>query len=54
MKKQPKLLFDKDPWMLAEDIPDSDIFFFQIPMSCFVSDTSYKFFKKLYKSLDPL
>ena len=40
-KKKPKYLFDRDEWMLAENIPDGDIFFFQIPMSAFVSDTSY-------------
>ncbi len=51
MKKQPKLLYDKDPWMLAEDIPDSDVFFFQIPMSCFASDTSYPFLKSSKKVL---
>jgi len=44
-KKTTKYLKDKDPWLLAEDIPDSDIFFFQIPMSCFASDTSYPFLK---------
>lgn len=44
-KNVPKFLNDKDPWILAEDIPDSDIFFFQIPMSCFASDTSYPFLK---------
>jgi hypothetical protein len=41
----PKYLFYKDEWMLAEEIPDSDIFFFQVPMSCFCSNTSYKFIK---------
>lgn len=30
-------LNDNDPWMLAEDIPGSDLFFFQIPFSCFVN-----------------
>lgn len=50
--KKPLYLFDKnDPWMLAEDIPDSDIFFFQIPMSCFVSDTSYPFIRNYKKVL---
>jgi phosphohistidine swiveling domain-containing protein len=48
---QPKYLKDKDPWMLAEDIPDSDVFFFQIPMSCFASDTSYSFLKNYKKVL---
>jgi phosphohistidine swiveling domain-containing protein len=31
--------------MLAEEIPDGDIFFFQVPMSTFASDTSYPFIK---------
>lgn len=44
-KKQPKLLFHYDEWMLAEEIPDCDIFMFQVPMSCFASDTSYPFIK---------
>lgn len=47
----PKHLFDKDSWILAEDIPDSDIFFFQIPMSCFCSDTSYPFLKNYKRVL---
>lgn len=51
MKTKPKYLSDKDSWMLAEDIPDSDIFFFQIPMSCFVSDTSYPFLRNYKKVL---
>ncbi len=51
VENQPKYLTDSDPWMLAEDIPDSDIFFFQIPMSCFVSDTSYPFLKNYKKVL---
>jgi phosphohistidine swiveling domain-containing protein len=51
MRLKPKYLFDKDPWMLAEDIPDGDIFFFQIPMSAFASDTSYKFLKNYKKVL---
>lgn len=37
--------------MLAEDIPDSDIFFFQIPMSSFASDTSYSFLRNYKKVL---
>ena len=37
--------------MLAEDIPDSDIFFFQIPMSCFCSDSSYPFLKNYKRVL---
>lgn len=48
---KPRYLFDKDSWMLAEDIPDSDIFFFQIPMSCFCSDTSYPFLKNYKRVL---
>ncbi len=28
--KSPKYLFDKDEWMLGENIPDSDIFFFYV------------------------
>ncbi len=40
-----------DPWMLAEDIPDSDIFFFQIPMTAFTSDTSYPFIKNYKRVL---
>jgi phosphohistidine swiveling domain-containing protein len=49
--KKPKFLFNSDPWMLAEEIPDSDIFFFQIPMSCFASDNSYAFIKNYKKVL---
>ncbi len=45
IKLKPKYLFFKDEWMLAEDIPDADIFFFQVPMSCFASNSSYKFLK---------
>lgn len=33
-----KYLHDKDPWMLAEDIPDIDVFFCQIWQSCFVNE----------------
>ncbi len=47
----PKFLQDKDPWLLAEEIPDSDVFFFQIPMSAFCSDTSYPFLKNYSKVL---
>lgn len=50
MAKKAKLLSLKDPWLLAEEIPDSDIFFFQVPMSCLVSDTSYPFIKN-YKRI---
>lgn len=49
--KKPKLLFDLDPWMLGEEIPDGDIFFFQIPMSCFCSNTSYSFLKNYKRVL---
>jgi len=45
----PKHLNNEDPWMLAEDIPDSDIFFFQIPFSCFTNDSSYNFIKNYTK-----
>jgi len=45
----PKYLNQRDPWMLAEDIPDSDIFFFQIPFSCFTNETSYDFIEKYSK-----
>ncbi len=38
MKSQLKYLNDKDPWMLAEDIPDIDFFFSQIWLSTFVND----------------
>ena len=51
LAKKPKQLFDKDPWLLAEEIPDSDVFFFQIPMSCFCNDSSYKFLKNYKKVL---
>lgn len=51
MKTRSQYLFDQDPWTLAEDIPDSDIFFFQIPMSCFASDTSYPFLSNYKKVL---
>lgn len=33
-----KYLNDKDPWMLAEDIPDVDFLFCQIWLSCFVNE----------------
>ncbi len=33
-----KHLDDPDPWMLAEDIPDMDVFFAQIWQSCFVNE----------------
>lgn len=31
-------LSDPDEWMLAEEIPDSDLFFFQIPWSAFANE----------------
>lgn len=46
---KPELIDDGDSWMLAEDIPDSDIFFFQIPFSCFTNDSSYNFIKNYTK-----
>src|SRR3989344_6830452 len=33
-----KYLNAKDPWYLAEDIPDMDLFFSQIWLSCFVNE----------------
>ncbi|KKW01089.1 MAG: hypothetical protein A2898_03795 [Candidatus Kerfeldbacteria bacterium RIFCSPLOWO2_01_FULL_48_11] len=36
--KRLKYLNDLDPWMLAEDIPDMDVFFSQIWQSCFVNE----------------
>ncbi len=45
LKIKPKFLNHPDEWMLAEEIPDSDIFFFQVPMSCFCSNSSYRFLK---------
>lgn len=47
--RKPKFLRDGDEWMLAENIPDSDLFFFQIPFSCFTSDSSYRFIKNYTK-----
>jgi len=34
-------------WFLVENIPNSDIFFFQIPFSCFVNNKSYNFIDSL-------
>ena len=34
-------------WLLVENIPNSDIFFFQIPFSCFVNNKSYDFMSSL-------
>jgi phosphohistidine swiveling domain-containing protein len=42
---KPKYLNNKDPWMLAENIPDIDIFFMQLFASAFVNDSSYSFIK---------
>jgi len=39
----------QDKWILVENIPDSDIFFFQIPFRCFTATTNYSFIKKLKK-----
>ena len=36
-QKQPKYLKNKDPWILAEDIPDIDLFFSRIWMWCFTN-----------------
>ncbi len=51
---KPKYLNNDDKWMLAEHIPDCDIFFFQIPASCFTSDTSYPFILKYKKFIATL
>ncbi|OGE74270.1 MAG: hypothetical protein A3I07_00515 [Candidatus Doudnabacteria bacterium RIFCSPLOWO2_02_FULL_42_9] len=48
---KPKLLFDKDKWLFGENIPDCDIYFFQVPASCFASDWSYDFIKRYKKFL---
>lgn len=32
------LLHDKDPWMLGEDIPNADLFFSTVWLSCFVNE----------------
>ena len=48
---QPKYLKDKDPWMLAEDIPDMDFAFGQIWLSCFVNEFakhSGRAYKKIF------
>ena len=34
----PKYLNNKDPWYLGEEIPDMDLFFAQIWLSCFVNE----------------
>ncbi len=36
-QKQPKFIKDKDPWLLAEDIPDIDLFFSRVWMWCFTN-----------------
>jgi len=46
-----KYLHDQDPWLLGEDIPDCDIFFFQLPASMFVNNRSYNFIAKNKKFL---
>lgn len=38
MPTKPRYLNDPDLWMLAEDIPDMDVFFAQIWQSCFVNE----------------
>jgi phosphohistidine swiveling domain-containing protein len=48
---KPKYLFDKDPWMLAEHIPDMDMFFLQLFFYTFVNRTSYPFIKIYKKAL---
>lgn len=53
-------LYDNDKWMLAEDIPDVDLFFMQVPYSCFTTEfenPSGKAYKKLlsvYKGYNSL
>ncbi len=45
-----RYLHDNDPWMLAEDIPDIDMFFAQIWQSCFTNEfakPSGRAYKKL-------
>ncbi len=54
-KDRLKYFTDKDPWMLAEDIPDMDFFFSQIWLSCFVNEfkhpagRAYKKILAIYK-----
>jgi hypothetical protein len=38
VQQKPKYLNDGDVWMLAEDIPDVDFHFMEIPYSAFVND----------------
>jgi phosphohistidine swiveling domain-containing protein len=47
--KRPKLLFDKDKWMVGEHIPDMDLFFQQIFFSSFANNRSYAFIKRYKK-----
>jgi len=45
-----KYLKDKDPWMLAEDIPNMDFFFSDIWLTCFVNEFKWpcgKAYKKI-------
>ncbi len=51
MIDMPKYLLEKDPWILGEHILDCDVFFFQIPSSCFNNDSSYSFIRKYKKFL---
>lgn len=48
---KPKYLFDKDEWLLAENIPDMDIYFSRIFFSSFVNASSFPFIKKYKKVL---
>ncbi len=48
---KPKHLFSKDPWMLAEDIPDMDMFFSQIFITSFPNDATYTFVKKFNRAM---
>lgn len=56
--KKAKYLYDKDPWMIAEDIPDIDFQFSQIWLSSFVNDLAkscgknYKKILCVYKGLN--
>lgn len=48
--KKPKYLNNQDPWYLGENIPDMDLFFAQIWLSCFVNEfknPSGKAYKKI-------
>jgi len=50
MSNQPRYLNDRDPWMLAEDIPEIDFQFSQIWLSSFVNDLE-KVCGKNYKKI---